>query len=58
MYERDDDDLVTDIEVSIAQAALGATMTFLRSMVMKVLDIPAGTQHGREFVLKAVGSRV
>ena len=55
MYERDDDDLVTDIEISIVQAALGATIDLPTLDGDEVLDIPAGTQHGREFVLKARG---
>lgn len=55
MYQREDDDLVTDIEVSIAQAALGATIDLPTLDGDEVLDVPAGTQHGREFVLKGRG---
>ena len=52
MYQREDDDLVTDIEVSIAQAALGSTIHLPTLDGDEVLDVPSGTQHGREFVLK------
>jgi molecular chaperone DnaJ len=55
MYQREDDDLVTDIEVSIAQAALGSTIDLPTLDGDEVLDIPSGTQHGREFVLKGRG---
>ena len=55
MYHREDDDLVTDIEVSIAQAALGSTIDLPTLDGDEVLDIPSGTQHGREFVLKGRG---
>jgi molecular chaperone DnaJ len=55
MYQREDGDLVTDIEVSIAQAALGSTIDLPTLDGDEVLDIPSGTQHGREFVLKGRG---
>jgi molecular chaperone DnaJ len=55
LYQREDDDLVTDIEVSIAQAALGSTIDLPTLDGDEVLDIPSGTQHGREFVLKGRG---
>jgi molecular chaperone DnaJ len=55
MYQREDDDLVTDIEVSIAQAALGSTISLPTLDGDEVLDVPSGTQHGREFVLKGRG---
>jgi len=55
MYQREDDDLVADIEVSIAQAALGATIQLPTLDGDEVLDVPSGTQHGREFVLKGRG---
>ena len=55
MYQREDDDLVTDIEVSIAQSALGSTIDLPTLDGDEVLDIPSGTQHGREFVLKGRG---
>ena len=54
-YQREDDDLVTDIEVSIAQAALGSTIQLPTLDGDEVLDVPSGTQHGREFVLKGRG---
>jgi molecular chaperone DnaJ len=55
VYQREDDDLVTDIEVSIAQAALGSTISLPTLDGDEVLDVPSGTQHGREFVLKGRG---
>ena len=54
-YRREADDLVTELPVSIAQAALGA------KFVLPTLDgdedivVPAGTQPGREFVLRGRG---
>jgi molecular chaperone DnaJ len=55
MYQREEDDLVADIEVSIAQAALGASIQLSTLDGDEVLDVPSGTQHGREFVLKGRG---
>jgi molecular chaperone DnaJ len=54
-YRRVDDDLVTAVHVSIAQAALGT------KVVLETLDgdedlvIPPGTQPGHEFVLRGRG---
>ncbi|MEI8239710.1 MAG: J domain-containing protein, partial [Actinomycetota bacterium] len=54
-YRRDGDDLVTELPVSIAQASLGT------KFVLPTLDgdedivVPAGTQPGREFVLRQRG---
>lgn len=54
-YRREEINLVTDFPVTIAQATLGT-----RSMLPTLdgdeeLEIPAGTQHGREFVLRGRG---
>lgn len=54
-YVRDGDDLVTDVPVSIAQAALGARFTLPTLDGDEDLVIPAGTQPGREFVLRGRG---
>ncbi len=54
-YARDGDDLVTDVPVSIAQAALGTRFTLPTLDGDEELVIPAGTQPGREFVLRGRG---
>ena len=54
-YHREDDDLVTDVVVSIAQAALGTELTLSTLDGDEVLVVPSGTQFGREFVLKGRG---
>ena len=54
-FRREDDDLVTDVVISIAQAALGTQLTLGTLDGDEELVIPAGTQHGREFVLKGRG---
>ncbi len=54
-YRREEDDLVTDVVVSIAQAALGTQFTLVTLDGDEELVIPAGVQHGREFVLRGRG---
>ncbi len=54
-YHREDDDLVTDVVISFAQAALGTELTLSTLDGDEVLVIPPGTQFGREFVLKGRG---
>jgi molecular chaperone DnaJ len=54
-YRRDEDDLVTDVVVSLAQAALGTTLTLPTLDGDEELVVPAGVQHGREFVLRGRG---
>lgn len=54
-YRREDNDLVTDLPVSIAQAALGTRFTLETLDGDEELDVPAGTQPGREFVLRSRG---
>jgi molecular chaperone DnaJ len=54
-YHREEDDLVTDVVISIAQAALGTELTLTTLDGDEVLVIPPGTQFGREFVLKGRG---
>jgi molecular chaperone DnaJ len=55
VYRREDDDLVTDVEISIVQAALGTQLTLPTLDGDEELIVPAGTQFGREFVLKGRG---
>jgi molecular chaperone DnaJ len=54
-YRREADDLVTDVPVSIAQAALGTTVKLPTLDGDEELEVPAGTQTGREFVLRGRG---
>ena len=54
-YTRDGDDLVTEVAVSIAQAALGTSMKLETLDGTEDLVIPPGTQPGREFVLRQRG---
>lgn len=54
-YRRDGNDLVTDVTISIAQAALGTTLVLPTLDGDEDLVIPAGTQPGREFVLRGRG---
>jgi molecular chaperone DnaJ len=54
-YRRDGDDLITDVRISIAQAALGTTVALPTLDGDEELHVPAGTQHGREFVLRQRG---
>ncbi len=54
-YWRDGNDLVTSVPISIAQAALGTTITLPTLDGDEELLIPPGTQPGREFVLRNRG---
>jgi molecular chaperone DnaJ len=54
-YVRDDHDLVTYVSISIAQAALGTSLELETLDGTEHLIIPAGTQPGREFVLRQRG---
>ena len=54
-YERDGFDLVTVVEISIAQAALGVSLQLPTLDGDETLVVPAGTQPGREFVLRRRG---
>ena len=54
-YRREGNDLVTDVPISIAQAALGTTVTLPTLDGDEELLVPAGTQPGREFVLRNRG---
>ncbi len=51
----DDHDLVTEVPISIAQAALGTAIELETLDGTEHLVIPPGTQPGREFVLRQRG---
>jgi molecular chaperone DnaJ len=54
-FRREGDDLVADLPVSIAQAALGTKHTLATLEGDEELIVPPGTQPGREFVLRQRG---
>jgi molecular chaperone DnaJ len=54
-YWREGNDLVTNVPISIAQAALGTTMALPTMDGDEELVIPAGTQPGHEFTLRNRG---
>jgi molecular chaperone DnaJ len=54
-YRRDGNDLVTEVPISIAQAALGTTIVLPTLDGDEELLVPAGTQPGREFRLRNRG---
>lgn len=54
-YRREADDLVTDLPIGIAQAALGAKFTLPTLDGDEDIVVPPGTQPGREFVLRGRG---
>jgi molecular chaperone DnaJ len=54
-YTRADNDLITEVPISIAQAALGTTMSLETLDGTEELVIPPATQPGREFVLRQRG---
>lgn len=55
MFVRDDHDLVTEVPISIAQAALGTQVELETLDGTESLVVPPGTQPGREFVLRQRG---
>ncbi len=54
-YRREEDDLVTEVPVSIAQAALGTKLSLTTLDGDEDLLVPAGTQPGHQFVLRGRG---
>lgn len=54
-YRRVEDDLVTDVPISIAQASLGTKITLATLDGDEDLIVPPGTQPGHEFVLRGRG---
>lgn len=55
VFEREEDDLVAYLPLSVAQAALGTHIVLQAFDGELDLVIPAGTQHGREFVARGRG---
>lgn len=55
VYTRDGDDLVRDVPISFAQAALGTSMKLATLDGEEDLVVPPGTQPGREFTLRQRG---
>jgi len=55
IFQRDGDDLIYNLEVNFAQAALGDEVQVPTLEEMQKLRIPAGTQSGQVFVLKGQG---
>jgi molecular chaperone DnaJ len=54
-FVREDHDLVTEVPISIAQAALGTAIELETLDGTETLVIPPGTQPGHEFVLRQRG---
>ena len=54
-FVRDEHDLVTEVPISIAQAALGTQIDLETLDGTEHLIVPPGTQPGREFVLRQRG---
>jgi molecular chaperone DnaJ len=54
-YVRDGDDLVTEIRVSVAQAALGTGVDLPTLDGDEHIEVPAGSQHGKVFVVRGKG---
>ncbi|MDO4814662.1 MAG: molecular chaperone DnaJ [Gemella sp.] len=54
-FHREGDDIYTELEISPAQAALGAKID-VKTLTGEIeLNVPAGTQHGRKFKLAGKG---
>jgi molecular chaperone DnaJ len=55
-FQRDEDDLVYDLELNLSQAALGCEVEVpTLDKKPQTLKVPAGTQSGRVFVLRGKG---
>jgi molecular chaperone DnaJ len=54
-YRREEDDLVVDVVISIAQATLGTHLVLSTLDGDEDLIVPPGVQQGREFLLKGRG---
>ena len=54
-FKRREDDILLDLDINIAQAVLGAEVEVPTVNGQEKLKIPAGTQPGRIFTLKARG---
>ncbi len=54
-YHREGDDLVTEVPLGLAQAALGVRFTLPTLDGDEEINVPAGTQHGDEITLRGRG---
>ena len=54
-WRREENDLVAEVPLSIAQAALGTELDLETLDGVEHLVVPAGVQHGHEFVLRGRG---
>ena len=54
-FQRRDDDIILNLDINIAQAVLGAEIDVPTVDGQEKLDIPAGTQPGKVFKLRARG---
>lgn len=55
VFKRQEDDIIYDLELNIAQAALGTEVEVPTLEGSHKLRIPPGTQHGQTFTLKGQG---
>ncbi len=55
LFQRDDDDVICEMPISFTQAALGAKIEVPSLDGKVLLTIPAGTQNGRVFRMRARG---
>ncbi len=54
-FTRQGDDIVADLPISIAQAALGTKIALTTLDGEEEIAVPVGTQHGKEFVFRQRG---
>jgi molecular chaperone DnaJ len=55
IFSRHNNDLVCQVPISYAEAALGASIEVPTLVAAETMEIPAGTQHGEVFKLKGKG---
>ncbi|MDQ3928395.1 MAG: molecular chaperone DnaJ, partial [Chloroflexota bacterium] len=56
LFKRDDNQILLELNLNVAQAALGAELQVPTvDGDMATLKVPAGTQHGKEFRVKGYG---
>ena len=55
IFERDGDDVLVNLELNVARAALGATAQVPTVDGLRELEIPAGTQSGQAFRMRNLG---
>jgi molecular chaperone DnaJ len=54
-FQREGDDLLTELPISIAQAALGTKVVLPTLDGDEEITVPAGTQPGKEFIFRQRG---